>query len=125
VHLVDFIITMYANILCYGTVLYSYLFPQVCYQLTTGGKFSEAIEKLHTLVLSIPLLAVETRQEITEAQQLLHICREYILGTYHCHGNYCTYWLGTRKLQILYLKLTNWKFKYCLLKIVSKYVYLL
>jgi hypothetical protein len=56
------------------------LLPQVCYQLTTGGKFSEAIEKLHTLVLSIPLLVVETRQEVTEAQQLLHICREYILG---------------------------------------------
>lgn len=53
---------------------------QVCYQLTTGGKFSEAIEKFHTLVLSISLLVVETRQEITEAQQLLHICREYILG---------------------------------------------
>ncbi|XP_069693952.1 coatomer subunit alpha-like isoform X2 [Periplaneta americana] len=53
---------------------------QVCYQLTTGGKFSEAIEKLHALVLSIPLLVVETRQEITEAQQLLSICREYILG---------------------------------------------
>ncbi|PNF39948.1 Coatomer subunit alpha [Cryptotermes secundus] len=53
---------------------------QVCYQLTTGGKFSEAIEKLHALVLSITLLVVETRQEITEAQQLLHICKEYILG---------------------------------------------
>ncbi|GFG36116.1 hypothetical protein Cfor_03758 [Coptotermes formosanus] len=52
----------------------------VCYQLTTGGKFSEAIEKFHTLILSIPLLVVETRQEITEAQQLLHICGEYILG---------------------------------------------
>ncbi|XP_021917711.1 coatomer subunit alpha isoform X1 [Zootermopsis nevadensis] len=53
---------------------------QVCYQLTTGGKFSEAIEKFHVLVLSIPLLVVETRQEVTEAQHLLHICREYILG---------------------------------------------
>ncbi|XP_069697001.1 coatomer subunit alpha-like isoform X2 [Periplaneta americana] len=53
---------------------------QVCYQLTTAGKFSEAIEKLHALVISIPLLVLKTRQEITEAQQLLIICREYILG---------------------------------------------
>lgn len=64
-------------------MLYSFLLPQVCYQLTTGGKFSEAIEKFHVLVLSIPLLVVETRQEVTEAQHLLHICREYILGMVH------------------------------------------
>jgi coatomer protein complex subunit alpha (xenin) len=69
-------------------LLYSYCLLQVCYQLTTGGKFSEAIEKFHTLVLSISLLVVETRQEVTEAQQLLHICREYILGIYHCNGHY-------------------------------------
>lgn len=53
---------------------------QICYQLTTGGKFTEAITKLHGLLLNIPLLVVETRQEIAEAQQLLQICKEYILG---------------------------------------------
>ncbi|KAK2585183.1 hypothetical protein KPH14_009895 [Odynerus spinipes] len=53
---------------------------QVCYQLTTGGKFTEAIEKLQTILLSIPLLVVDTRQDIAEAQQLIQICREYILG---------------------------------------------
>ncbi|XP_046405576.1 coatomer subunit alpha [Ischnura elegans] len=53
---------------------------QVCYQLTTSGIFHEAVEKLRSLLLSIPLLVVEHRQEITEAQQLLQICREYILG---------------------------------------------
>lgn len=53
---------------------------QICYQLTTGGKFTEAIEKLQSILLSIPLLVVESRQDISEAQQLLVICREYIVG---------------------------------------------
>lgn len=53
---------------------------QICYQLTTGGKFTEAIQKLQSILLSIPLLVVENRQEIAEAQQLLNICREYIVG---------------------------------------------
>lgn len=53
---------------------------QVCYQLTTAGKFTEAIEKLQAILLSVPLLVVDTRQDIAEAQQLIQICREYILG---------------------------------------------
>lgn len=48
--------------------------------MTTGGKFSEAIEKLQLLLLQITLLNVDTKQEISEAQQLLKICREYVLG---------------------------------------------
>lgn len=53
---------------------------QSCYQLTTTGKFTEAIEKLQHIILCIPLLVVESRQEIAEAQQLLTICREYVVG---------------------------------------------
>lgn len=53
---------------------------QVCYQLTTGGKFAEAVEKLQSLLLQVTLLVVDSKQEISEAQQLLKICREYILG---------------------------------------------
>lgn len=53
---------------------------QTCYQLTTAGKFPEAIEKLQNILLSVPLLVVDTRQDIAEAQQLMQICREYILG---------------------------------------------
>lgn len=53
---------------------------QVCYQLTTGGKFTEAVTKLQSLILEITLLSVDTKMEISEAQQLLKICREYILG---------------------------------------------
>lgn len=53
---------------------------QVCYQLTTGGKFTEAIEKMQALMLQVTLLVVDTKQEISEAQQLLKICREYVVG---------------------------------------------
>lgn len=53
---------------------------QQCYQLTTGGKFSEAVERLQRVVQCVPLLHVDTKPELTEAQQLLAICREYLLG---------------------------------------------
>ncbi|KAF2883804.1 hypothetical protein ILUMI_22390 [Ignelater luminosus] len=53
---------------------------QVYYQLTTGGKFAEVVEKLQSLLLQVTLLVVDSRQEISETQQLLKICREYILG---------------------------------------------
>lgn len=53
---------------------------QVCYQLTTNGKFAKVIEKLQSILLSVPLLVVDTKQDIAEAQQLIQICREYILG---------------------------------------------
>lgn len=53
---------------------------QVAYQLTTLGKFSEAIEKFHSILLSIPLLVVDKRQDISEAQQMIDICKEYLIG---------------------------------------------
>ncbi|XP_072354441.1 coatomer subunit alpha [Scyliorhinus torazame] len=53
---------------------------QHCYQLTTAGKFEEAVERFRIILLSIPLLVVDNKQEIAEAQQLISICREYILG---------------------------------------------
>ena len=55
-------------------------FQQAAYQLTTGGKFQEAVHRLHTIMLSVTLLVVDSRQEISEAQQLLGICREYMVG---------------------------------------------
>ncbi|KAH0555467.1 hypothetical protein KQX54_019144 [Cotesia glomerata] len=48
--------------------------------LTTDGKFIESIEKLQPILLSIPLLDVDTRQDIAEAQQLIQIYHEYILN---------------------------------------------
>ncbi|XP_058799728.1 coatomer subunit alpha isoform X2 [Phymastichus coffea] len=53
---------------------------QVSYQLTTAGKFVEAVEKLQSILLMIPLLYLDSKQSIAEAQQLIEICREYILG---------------------------------------------
>jgi len=53
---------------------------QIAYQLTTGGKFADAVERLHSVMLAITLLAVDTKQELTEAQQLLNICKEYMVG---------------------------------------------
>ena len=48
--------------------------------MTTGGKFADAVEKLHQILLSVTLLSVESKQDVTEAQQLLGICREYLVG---------------------------------------------
>ncbi|XP_061177948.1 coatomer subunit alpha-like isoform X2 [Saccostrea echinata] len=53
---------------------------QVAYQMTTTGKFGDAIDKFRSILLSVPLLVVENKQEISEAQQLVEICREYIVG---------------------------------------------
>ncbi|CAB0008469.1 unnamed protein product [Nesidiocoris tenuis] len=53
---------------------------QTCYQLTTSGKFPEAIEKFRNLLHSILFLVLDTKQQVSEAQQLLQICREYIVG---------------------------------------------
>ncbi|XP_072049664.1 coatomer subunit alpha-like [Amphiura filiformis] len=53
---------------------------QSAYQLTTQGKFADAAERFRTILLSVPLLVVDTKQEIAEAQQLIGICREYIVG---------------------------------------------
>jgi len=53
---------------------------QAGYQCTTSGKFPEAVEKFRSTLLSIPLLVVENKQEIAEANQLIEICREYIVG---------------------------------------------
>nr|XP_034837173.1 coatomer subunit alpha isoform X1 [Maniola hyperantus] len=53
---------------------------QQCYQLTTSGKFTEATERLQRVVRLVPLLQVDSKQELSEAQQLLAICKEYLLG---------------------------------------------
>ncbi|XP_062572484.1 coatomer subunit alpha-like, partial [Saccostrea cucullata] len=53
---------------------------QVAYQMTTTGKFGDAIDKFRSILLSVPLLVVDNKQEISEAQQLVEICREYIVG---------------------------------------------
>ena len=53
---------------------------QSAYQLTTSGKFIDATEKFRSILLSIPLLVVESKQDETEAQQLREICCKYLVG---------------------------------------------
>lgn len=44
---------------------------QLCYQLTTAGKFEEAVEKFRSILLSVPLLVVDNKQEIAEVRGIL------------------------------------------------------
>merc|ERR1739838_327144 len=53
---------------------------QSCYQLTTTGKFGDAVEKLRAILLSIPLLIVDTKDDEKEAIQLRDICTNYLVG---------------------------------------------
>ncbi|ODM95881.1 Coatomer subunit alpha [Orchesella cincta] len=53
---------------------------QSCYQLTTAGKFPEAVEKFRNLLLHIPFLLLDNKLDITKALELIQVCREYILG---------------------------------------------
>lgn len=39
---------------------------QAAYQLTTTGKFADACEKFRSILLSVPLLVVDNKQEIAE-----------------------------------------------------------
>lgn len=39
---------------------------QQCYQLTTAGRFEEAVERFRAILLSVPLLVVDNKQEIAE-----------------------------------------------------------
>ncbi|CAH8603745.1 unnamed protein product [Dicrocoelium dendriticum] len=53
---------------------------QSAYQLTTKGKFPEAIDRFRTILLSVPLLILDTAAEESEAKRLISVCKEYILG---------------------------------------------
>lgn len=39
---------------------------QQCYQLTTAGRFEEAVERFRAILLAVPLLVVDNKQEIAE-----------------------------------------------------------
>lgn len=61
-------------------------FPQleeklkVAYKSTTDGKFSDALKIFRTILHTIPLIVVESRQEVDEVKELIDISREYVLG---------------------------------------------
>lgn len=43
---------------------------QQCYQLTTAGRFEEAVERFRSILLSVPLLVVDNKQEIAEVSNI-------------------------------------------------------
>lgn len=47
------------------------------YKLLTEGKFADCLTTLDSMLLSIPLTTVDTRQEVDELKELLSIVREY------------------------------------------------
>ena len=53
---------------------------QKAYQLTTSGKFQDAINTFRDILHQILFLVVDTKQDVFEVEQLRDICREYILG---------------------------------------------
>jgi coatomer protein complex subunit alpha (xenin) len=53
---------------------------QGCYQLTTGGKFGDAVDKFRSILLALPLLVVESKQDESEAFQLREIACNYLVG---------------------------------------------
>lgn len=53
---------------------------QEAYTLTTKGKFQEAVDTMRKVMLLVPLTVVDTKNKIAEAQELIRICREYIIA---------------------------------------------
>lgn len=45
---------------------------QQCYQLTTAGRFEEAVERFRSILLSVPLLVVDNKQEIAEVSNTVN-----------------------------------------------------
>ena len=54
---------------------------QTAYQLTTSGKFADAIERFRVILLSVPLLVVDNKQEISEVR---HCGLEAAANIMHC-----------------------------------------
>ncbi|RUS21604.1 coatomer WD associated region-domain-containing protein, partial [Endogone sp. FLAS-F59071] len=53
---------------------------QAAYKLTTSGKFANATTSFKAILHSVLLTVVSKKSEVDEVQQLIGVCREYILG---------------------------------------------
>jgi coatomer protein complex subunit alpha (xenin) len=53
---------------------------QDAYKLTTKGKFPEAIEMMRKIILMVTLTVVETKNKIQEGQEIIRICKNYIVA---------------------------------------------
>lgn len=52
---------------------------QQCYQLTTAGRFEEAVERFRSILLSVPLLVVDNKQEIAEVSSKPAVYYNHVL----------------------------------------------
>ena len=55
---------------------------QSAYQSTTSGKFADAVDKFRAILLSVPLLAVDTKSEITEVCVKTAAVIQHLQGVY-------------------------------------------
>ncbi|CAG8443593.1 6189_t:CDS:10 [Acaulospora morrowiae] len=53
---------------------------QEAYKTTTQGKFQDATIQFRNILHSILLIAVSKKSEVDEVQQLIEVCREYVIG---------------------------------------------
>lgn len=50
------------------------------YKTVTEGKFTEAYKLFEGILLTIPLLVVETRKEVDDVKELLNIAKNYLVA---------------------------------------------
>ena len=53
---------------------------QEAYKMTSKGKFPDAIEQMRRVILLATLTVVDTKNRIQEAQELIRICKNYIVA---------------------------------------------
>ncbi|CAL8128781.1 unnamed protein product [Orchesella dallaii] len=51
-----------------------------CFESTTKGDFPCAVEKFRSLLLNIPVVFIDDKSDLSFVQELVILCREYILG---------------------------------------------
>jgi len=78
---------------------------QVAYQLTTQGKFQEAVDRFRTILLGVPLLVVDNKQDISEVNELLYCVIVMFSMCVVCYilGSFCFVNTGFLLLKPIYL----------------------
>jgi coatomer protein complex subunit alpha (xenin) len=53
---------------------------QLGYRATTAGRFQEAVEAFKSVFAALPLVSVNSSQELSEVREVLSVCTDYVLG---------------------------------------------
>lgn len=53
---------------------------QAAYKLFQGAKFEACANKMREIMYQIPMLVITNREELEDAQNLMALCREYVIG---------------------------------------------